>query len=191
MPRAAQQVTEEQEPMEQQDAPVEDPINPAEELEGELRFAQDPLTSDARRKLIEDKLEDIDVSQFLFQGYIQQEVGLAVPVTYRTPYTRHTLWAERMITDMVDNNVLFVEHYGRILNLAIYLVAIGEKRLPDLGAYKKEADYDSFRKAVEERIEYLQELPTGFTDDLGVNLEWFNRRVRTKLAVTGVADLKN
>ena len=92
---------------------------------------------------------------------------------------------------MVDNNVLFVEHYGRILNLAIYLVGIGDKRLPDLGSYKKEEDYDSFRKAVEERIEYLQELPTGFTDDLGVNLEWFNRRVRTKLAVTGVTDLKN
>ena len=161
-----------------------------------LRFAQDPLENETRKKLIEDQLDEVDLAQFLFQGFIQQKIPLALPVTFRSMTTRHSLWVERVLAEVAQGeSVLYANHYGQVLQLAASIFSIGEgadeKVLPDLWQLEDEPDFPAYRKRLDERVKTLGKLPTPITDDLGTNLGWFQRRIRLRLSTVGLADVKN
>jgi hypothetical protein len=152
-----------------------------------------PMESTLRRKRIEESLTDFDIESFLFNNYLEQDVPLLVPVGFRTPLTKHTLWLEKMVGELVGDPVMYVNHLGRLMNLSATLSKMGTKSLPDLWEYRGDfdKDYEGYAKAIRDRIKLLMDLPIQFTDDLMLNLEWFEHRVQVAIAKVGVLDLKN
>ena len=161
-------------------------------LKEKLQFTQDTLGADVRKEAIEAKLAPLDIGAMIFRQVIEQEVPLAIPVVYRTARKIHSLWVRRYLgKKSTGEAMIFADSLGQMLNLAIGLVSLdGEPpggAEADIFPFVNEADYKSFKTALELRLHFLSQLSEEFVDDLVVNQAWFTQRVRLQLATAGDA----
>ena len=144
-----------------------------------------PMDDTARKKRVEKDLKPLDFESMVFRGYCEQVVPLRqnFEVVYRTITTRQGMWLEMMLTDLGDYSVQYGRHWFSLCQVAVSLQTINGKPIgPSLSGFTDVGQKDDFKKALDQKMKFLGNLPSVLTDDLIVQFMWFNGRVRKLLA---------
>ncbi len=149
----------------------------------------DPLMDLARRRSVEEGLQEISLGDMLFKGYADQtvEVRPGLEVTYRTLTTAQGLWIEALLSKHERTSQAHIQHTLAIMQCAVSLVSWSfgkdtELLEPSLEAFVKPEQRKDFEDALQQRMERLGQLPALLTDDLVVHHVWFCGRVRKLLS---------
>ena len=139
-----------------------------------------PINNLEQRKIIEERLEPMDVGDMVTQGYVIQKVPI-IPgkffAEYKTTDGETDLAIKRLI--MEESNSIemsdryFMDKFG-IMSLAAALHKVNNKPLGDVvdseGNFNDDLFLAKFRKVVK--------LPMPMLASLGTNAQWFDERVR-------------
>lgn len=141
----------------------------------------EPMVDKVRRKQIEDQLDPLDFDSMVFQGYCRQDVEArpGFVLTFRTMSTQHGLWVEYLMSQVDETSLQHGRHLYSLMQVAASLDEINGKPIgPELTKFLRQDQRDEFKKALDERMEFLGKLPSALTDDLIVQFVWFAGRVR-------------
>ena len=145
----------------------------------------DPMTDRERRKAIEADLKPLDFEQMVFSGSCTQDVKVreGFVLTFRTLSTQHGLWLEWIMGHNEETTVQHVRHYYSLLQVAASLDKVDGRDVGNpLTKYVRPDQRDEFKKALDERMEFVGRMPSIVTDDLIVQMIWFSGRVRKLLS---------
>lgn len=164
----------------------------AESLRSELGIQPDsplydPLMDKNRRKALEEKLKPMSFEDMVFRGSTTQQIPIreGFTITFRTLSTTHSLWLEYLASQLPETSDQHLRHTFSLMQVAACLDQLnGRDFEPGLKHLTRddEATRKAFKKALDQRMNRLGELPTAFTDDLIVQYGWFTGRVRKLLA---------
>jgi hypothetical protein len=141
---------------------------------------KDLLNNPGQRKLIEERLQPMDVGDLITQGFVLQKVPI-IPgkfeVTFRSVDGETDLAIKRLI--MEDSKSLEVsERYYldkfSLMSMAALLYAINKKVFPDHLNAQGEFDDKLFRA----KFRVVVKQPFHMLASIGVNAMWFEERVR-------------
>lgn len=144
---------------------------------------KDILNNDEQRKLVEGRLQPMDLSEYVVNGYVEQEV----PINSKLRYTLRSVDAE---TDLTLKRLVVKEMKGfsaddryildkyAIMSMAVMLSRVNGTQLPDYkdqnGDFNEEKFWEKFKK--------VSRLGLHIIASVGINCFWFDIRVR-KLVV--------
>jgi hypothetical protein len=144
---------------------------------------KDILNNDAQRKIIEDRLSAMDLSDYVTNGYVEQEV----PINNKLRYTFRSVDGD---TDLALKRLVVQEMKGfsaddryildkyAIMSMACILTRVNGTQLPDYldqdGKFNEDRFWIKFNK--------VSKLGLHILASVGINSFWFDVRVR-KLVV--------
>jgi len=146
----------------------------------------DPMMDKDRRARIEKDLKPLDFESMLFQGYVEQAVPVreSLTITFRTLNTTHGLWLEHFMSSPAyeETNAQALRHTYTLFRLAICLEQINGKAIePSIEKLMKDSQREDFYTAMKLRMEKVSRYPSLLTDDLIIQMAWFDGRVRRML----------
>lgn len=141
---------------------------------------KDILNSDDQKKIIESRLEPLDITDLVVTGYIRQRIPI-VPgryeITLQTYDGSHDLALKRMImqeSKSLDVSEQYLLDKYSFYGLAVGVHSINDKVYPDCttpdGNFSDEAFTAKFNQIMRLNIHLLA--------SIGVNILWFEQRVR-------------
>jgi hypothetical protein len=145
------------------------------------------LNNPDRRKSIEDRLEDMNITDVILHGEVRQDVPIdpdKLVVTYRSVTGEEDLAVKRMMFGEEGGDRYMMDKFT-LMNLTLGLVSINGEELPSHikeGKFNEEAFLAKFDKVLKFPIQFLA--------DLGIQYMWFDERVRD-LFVGSTEALKN
>jgi hypothetical protein len=161
-------------------------LDAAEEKITELPFdfaaissARDELMNKDRKKLIEARLQPLDMTDLISKKEINQVVPIIkdkLHITLRTYSQREYLFCLRYIYDF-PGPAIYQEELLNTCKLVCSLVAINGAFLPDhrINVGKREEEID--RKAFENKMFHVSGFPVHLMADISVQVIWFSERV--------------
>jgi hypothetical protein len=146
------------------------------------------LTSPARKKEVEDRLQPLDISDILIHGEIRQDI-VVVPgkltITLRSVNGEEDLAVKRLMYSESGSDRYMLDKFA-LMNVAVSIVNINNQAFPTHLDDNKRFNEKLFLK----KFDALMKFPIQFLADLGVQALWFDQRVR-KLFTTSTSSLKN
>jgi hypothetical protein len=134
------------------------------------------LNTDELRKAIEERLEPIDLTQFIMDGEARQDVPIVrdkfIP-TFRTVTGGENLEVERMMFGSNESDIYVFDKLA-IMQLTCGLYAINGNVLPDHLDERRKFDSTQFKV----KFEKVVSLPLCMLASLGINFTWFDQRTR-------------
>lgn len=138
------------------------------------------LNSEEQRKIIEDRLEPLDLGEVVMTGLVSQTVPI-VPGKYEIEVRsfdgqmdlalKRLVMSESRSTEVTEQYLL--DKYT-FMSTALGLVRVNNKRFPDVvddkGNFSDELFYQKFNM--------VMKLPVHMLSSIGVNVMWFEMRVR-------------
>lgn len=151
---------------------------------------QKSLMSPERQKIIESRLEELDLADMIVRREIVQHIPVVagkLSYTLRTFNQHEHLFCLQYVYEN-PGSVTYAEEFLNTCKLVCALVAVNGALLPDhrkgAGTPNEEVDMDSFKK----KMFHVASFPVQIIADLSVQAIWFNQRVNELL---GVENLKN
>jgi len=155
-----------------------------------LTRQQQVIANDERRKIIESRLEPLNIGDMIIQSEIKQTIPVIpdkLVYTLRTFNQQEYLFCLQYVYDQVGS-AAYVEELLNTCKLACALFALNGKALPDhrkeIGTPKEEVDRDAFRN----KLAILSRMPTNLLADISVQAIWFQERVQKLFSIE---NLKN
>lgn len=146
---------------------------------GAVSQAMRNMQSAERRKVIEDKLTPLDVTDLITKQEIEQEISVIpgkLSYTFRTINQSENLFCLQYLYDHPGSG-LYVEEFLTTCKLTCSVVEINGARLPDhrkgAGTPNEEIDREEFEK----KMKILAKLPVHLIADISIQAIWFNDRV--------------
>tara|TARA_Y100000310_G_scaffold297656_1_gene330855 strand:+ start:318 stop:929 length:612 start_codon:yes stop_codon:yes gene_type:complete len=143
-------------------------------------YMDDPLRSTLRRDKIESECEDMDVTDLLIKGYIEQDVPVrdGLVLAFRTLSGDQEQWLEHSFMD-VRGTQRFLLNELSYTRAAAALVSInGTSFGDDAGAPVASSGSKAFMEIVDRRAKKLKSFPMILAEDITVQHAWFDARVR-------------
>lgn len=141
---------------------------------------KDLLNNDDQRKLIEDRLDSLDIGDLIMKGYVTQTVPI-IPGKFEPEFQSMTgeedLALKRLVmeeTRSLGATEQYMLDKFSIMSVAVGIRAINKKLLPDHRDNNGDFNEDLFRKKFSLVVKY----PFHMIASLGVNFFWFDIRVR-------------
>lgn len=135
-----------------------------------------------RRKAIEDRCSEMNISDLLVNGYVEQVVPIVpekLVITFRSMSGREDLLVKSMMAKEVTaaNQMSASYMIGKLsmLNLACSLVKINGRPLMDI----KGADGKPDEKLLQLKFEHIASYPIDLLADFSANYSWFTERVKS------------
>lgn len=145
------------------------------------------LANKERKEAIESRCEPMDLMDLL----VAQEVRQAVPIipgkyypTFRTIGGAEDLEVKRLLAKETTTATQYILAKLTLMNLTCGLYALNNKPLPS--HLDKEGDFSP--DAFQAKLKGLLKYPMQVLADLAVNYTWFDRRVRSLIAVDTIKD---
>lgn len=150
---------------------------------------QDALNSPNQRKLIEARLEPLDIADLV----LKEEVMQRIPINPKFEFTLcSTRWDEEIEIKrmaLVQSQSLtgqaleqMVQDRYSLMSLAIHLYAINNTRLPS----HRDADNKFDEKRLLEKLDKITRFPFHMLACVGTHVNWFAQRVRMLFTVDAV-----
>jgi hypothetical protein len=179
---------------------IEEKANPPKEqlddetdMQQELRellnndYQWNLLNNPERRKLIESRLEPMNITDVILHGEVRQDVPIdpkKLIVTYRSVTGEEDLAVKRMMFGEEGGDRYMMDKFT-LMQLSLALVAINSEPLP---THLKDGKFDETKFLA--KFEKVLKFPIQFLADLGIQYLWFDERVRD-LFVGSTEALKN
>jgi len=163
-------------------------------LQDELReigitdYQWNALNNPERRKIIEDRLDPLDITDIILHGEVRQDVPIhleKLTVQYRSVTGEEDLAVKRMMYTEEGGDRYMMDKYT-LMQLALALVSINGQPLP--AHLDNEQRFDEKMFVI--KFEKVLRFPVQFLADLGIQYLWFDERVR-HLFVGATEALKN
>lgn len=142
-------------------------------------FTNPPELSNASvkaRKMIESKLDPIEIDSLFITGEIRQDVELIkgkFKVEYRTLKANEDLYIKKRLSDVRNEVVIYSENRYMLMQLAAHVSAIGGSSLPSM--VDKEGNISD--ELFDERFKKIADLPMVLLQKVWVNWLFFQDRV--------------
>jgi hypothetical protein len=141
---------------------------------------KDLLNNDEQRKLIEDRLEPLDLTDLIMKGRIKQVVPI-IPTKFEPEFQSMTgdedLALKRLVmeeTKSLSATAPYMLDKFSVMSAAVGVYAINKKPLPDHHDSKGNWDDGKFM----EKFNLFVKFPFHMIASIGVNYFWFDVRVR-------------
>jgi len=137
------------------------------------------LMTKERRKVIEDRLEPLDLSDLVLGRGINQQIPVVpgkLVIELRTQSQRENLWCLQYIWDF-GGSQLYQQELLNTCRLTCSLVSINGKMIPDHRKEVGKPGEDVDKEAFKTKLGIVSGLPVQFVADLSVQLMWFEDRV--------------
>lgn len=159
---------------------VRDAVAPRRNIDASVFDAQRRILMDSRRKeAIEEKLEELDLSDMITKREIQQKVIIQpgkLSYTFRTYNQHENLFCLGYVYDH-PGSALQADELLNTCKLTCCLVKLNSASLPEHrrfpGTTKEEVDKEAFDK----KFQLVASFPTQMLADMSVNAVWFEERV--------------
>jgi hypothetical protein len=148
------------------------------------------LNNPKRRKEIEDRCEEMDITDIIIHGEVRQDVLVKpgkkpLAITFRSVTAEEDLAVKRMMFGETGGDRYLMDKYV-IMQLTLALVSINGEELPTHLNDKRRFDETKFLN----KFDKVTQFPLQFIADLGIQYLWFDERVR-KLFIGSTETLKN
>ena len=159
-------------------APEEDSEEETEELSKE----------DKMRKVIESRLDPIDIGEYLMSGEIRQEVPIIpdkLVIVFKTVSDQEEAFVDNTIS--VEPTTISNRQFLRKMNelaLAIHIYSVNGNKWPTLLT----ASGDINKESVETRLKHIRKLPSLVFNMVSQNLAWFTDRVNDSLTASALGN---
>lgn len=179
-PQVAKETKAELEEMEDELGPSKPPID-----FGAIEDARTTLLDPERKKIIEARLEPLDIGEMIMKRELQQTVPV-IPkkfeVTLRTFSQKENLWILHYLFNF-PGSALYTQELLSTCRLVCSLVAINGKMFPEHRKNPGEESEVIIKEDFERKFYYLASYPVQFVADLSVQLMWFQERVDNLLSI--------
>ncbi len=156
----------------------------------EEAITRDLINNDEQRQIIEERLEPLDLSSYIMQGFITQRIPVVPGVfefTLQSYDAQSDLEVKRMITEEVKGSVgqgqYYLDRYS-MMTIALGLHSFGHSHMPSHLDNRGYFDKEKFL----EKLQLVLRLPFHVIAAIGVHYHWFDIRVRKLVTVQ---NLKN
>ena len=182
---ALQEIQKQMEASVEAPAPSETPSIPETEQLDDL-FKNNPMppsikiASVARRKTIEAASSELRIDQLFVSGELTQRVVIRpgrLEITFRTLKGREDLYIKRRLSDVKNEVARYAEDRFLYMMLAAHIKEYNGKEFPTLVNAKGEIDDQLF----DERFNAVCDIPQLLMEEIWVNFQWFEDRVRRAL----------
>ena len=142
-------------------------------------FTNPPELSNASikaRKIIEDKLDPIEIDSLFITGEIRQSVELITGkfwVEYRTLKANEDLYIKKRLSDVRNEVVIYSENRYMLMQLAAHVSSLSGSELPSMVDKDGEISDDLF----DQRFKKVADLPMVLLQKVWVNWLFFQDRV--------------
>lgn len=193
--QAAQDASDGEPPVAPEKADDTPPLDP-EFLQALMGGYTDKLQRKERREAIEERLEDVDLRDFLFGSGGTQTVPVipdVFEVTYRLISGQEDLFAKRFAWEMCqdvgtgkdkETSQAFYDTVTGMVNVVLSIQGINGKDAPDHREPGGAVNEDVFIR----KFNDLCSKPFIVLQDMWVNFTWFNERVRDQLDVESLGN---
>lgn len=141
---------------------------------------EDVLNNEARKKWIEAHLKPMAVEDLIIHGEVHQEVTILpgkLVITFRTTSGAEDLSVKKLMYSSEAGSTRYIVDKFSLMNLAVGLFAVNDKRYPPHLNDKDEFDEEMF----DIKFKKVLKMPSQLLADLVGNYIWFDRRVRKLL----------
>jgi hypothetical protein len=147
--------------------------------------ARNPLYNPDRKKVIEERLEPLDIEDLIMRREIVQLIPI-IPDKFelelRTISQAENIWIEQLLYE-VPGSDRYVTELHSTFKLVCALVGVNGQRLPDhradVGTRQEHVERDKF----EEKMFHVAAYPVQVIADMGAQCNWFNDRVNKLFSV--------
>ncbi len=141
---------------------------------------KDLLNNDEQRKIVEERVDTLDLSSLIMNGYVQQRVPI-VPSTYEPTFQSFTgeeeLALKRLLMDErkgIEAPDRYLLDKFQLMTVALGISQINNTKLPDHRDKDGNFNDDLFWK----KFNRILKLPFHMLASMGVHYYWFDIRVR-------------
>jgi hypothetical protein len=146
-----------------------------------IAAAQNSLMDPKRKKVIEERLEPLDITDLITQREIIQDVPVIpgkLVFTFRTLSQRENIWCMKYVYDFPGSQ-RYVETLFDTAKLACVVMALNGKPFPDhrkdIGQKGEDVDKEQFIN----KMGIIASWPVQLIADAGIQCNWFNDRVNS------------
>lgn len=146
---------------------------------GAIRDARTRLLDPKRRKAIEARLKELNISDMVMKQELQQNIPIIpgkLEVTLRTFTQRENLWILRYIFDY-PGSPLYTQELINTCRLVCSIVAINGAYLPDHRKNAGSSTEEIIKEDFERKLHHVASFPVQLVADLSVQAMWFQDRV--------------